>query len=100
MTIDDDIPVGHFETHSMDGLMWRTTQKVRDLFNDQDVLPTVQRYTEERDNQIRARQLDPSEDTLTMNYLIKETEVEITQHAWQSIPTVTLKPTSAQDLIE
>ena len=100
MTIDDDIPVGQFETHSHDSVMWRTTQKVRNLFNEPEVLPAVQNYIQERDNQIRAKQIDPTEDTLTLHYLIKETEIEITQHPWQSIPTVILKPTSAQDLLE
>ena len=87
---------GHFETHEVNGLTWRSTPEIREL--DQETVSLLVRRFNNEDwgesnpalQEQNSRALQTNQNYLRGMYMINHTKVWISRYPGDSSPTVTL----------
>ena len=76
-------PPGYFETHSRDGVSWKSSQSARRKMDERGMAQLVRRFMEDVE--------DPEEgDEKTRTYPVGNIILRVTQAPWQPIPVVFL----------
>ena len=84
-------PPGYFETHSRDGVSWKSTSPVRCKLNESVMAHLTRKFRRDRDRDLRHLAGTRQYPTISHDYTIRKTHLRIMQAPWQSAPVIFLR---------